>query len=224
MVVDQDDVKQMERRKHNWLEIENDFITSDIPLTDIAKKYKVSRQAVSHHANLTNWRHRRDEYQNRVKDNLSIKAAESVALDKSQFDEKTNRVCDAVVESMAVLAHTLMGVERELAKTGKTLKLISAKESSEMLGAVRQAQEIKYRTLGVADKHEFKGDVKTITELSVTAQTMVDKVMGTPETRAAMAMALVPMKQQGGEMRAGGNGKSSGNGSDGADDSDPGDD
>jgi hypothetical protein len=191
----------MARRKHNWVEIENRYVTGSETYRQIAELFKVSRKQIYENGNKFGWVKKRVQYREGLKAKLAEATQKSTVLEKARFDELAQHPCDVVI--------SLMARNMVDAYEGKEL---SSKAAIETLTAIRLALDIKYRILGIPDKHEVKGSIATITELSGQAQAIIDKVMGTPETRSALIAELVPLK--GGDVNAGGNG-SRGNGSSG---------
>lgn len=92
--------------RKDWIKIKNDYITHEISLEELAKKYKVSVGAVNKHCRLEKWVEQKKAKSQEINDKVSEKITEKTvnrkvaANEKSieQFD-KLSKIIDMTLES-----------------------------------------------------------------------------------------------------------------------------
>lgn len=136
--------KRKTKKKNDWEAIERDYITSNLTYRELARNYKVSESRLNVVGAKRKWKIKRKEYREGVMEETIAERKRTAVYEKAEFDSKTERVCDIAASLIASKLTTLHNESQEA--RGKEL---STETVMEGLVAMKAAQDIKYRVLGV---------------------------------------------------------------------------
>ncbi|HSW65478.1 MAG TPA: hypothetical protein VLH56_19535 [Dissulfurispiraceae bacterium] len=157
--------KRRELGAKGWYLLKTDYITGLHTFAELAEKYDVSIPAIKKHSASEDWAALKREYQQGkdpdepVKETKSLAAIQAEAerdkalvqlemamLDKMQFDLRTERVTDVV----AMLAAQLLTADYNRVTTGGLEAMqLTKKDWAMLIAIIKDAQAIKYRSLGI---------------------------------------------------------------------------
>ena len=130
--------------KYSWKSIEADYVTNNVSLEEIAARYNISAPVVRRKAAKLEWSSKRLQYKDgQLAKAKTVKLDVSV-FDKAKFDAMSESVCDLIV------AVAYNEFARMVNESRESRVSIDARDMGEIAKAVKAAQDIKYRALGIA--------------------------------------------------------------------------
>ena len=131
--------KSDKKKKPNWKRISTEYITGDIAMCPLAKKYNVPITTLKDHARRERWSERRREY----REEAGIKAVKSPAREAVPASEKIEPKATDVERIDRVFYAADLLIDRVIDVLEKE-KYLDGKELSAIATAISRAKEIKH--------------------------------------------------------------------------------
>lgn len=129
----------MRKSRYNWPAIEVEYVTGTASLRDLAAKHGPSLSTIGTRASDGEWESKREHHRNALATAQADSKTRSKLLDKAQFDQLLEQSVDV----------GLALVNRCLVAMYNSEKPVGIFDVNFALKAAREAQETKYRALGV---------------------------------------------------------------------------
>ena len=144
--------------KYPWEDLEIEYVTGDLSLRDMEKKHNIPLPTIRDQSKKKHWPRKRAEYRSGIVTETTQNKKSVAVMEKAKFDEYTDRTCDVAVAKAAKEITEQYNLEIE---TEGVIK-IPLKTVSSALDIVRQAQEIKYRRLGIPPPKQVDSESEDI--------------------------------------------------------------
>lgn len=170
------------KKATDYGKLKTQYVSGTLSYRQLSALHGVSMTALARQAKAGRWGEKRKAWRHKVDTDSSSRLMEKKVLDKVTFDAKASAIADAAVLWASA------SIER-----GKKANSLNAKGLADILRIAGIALDLKYKLLGIADRHEFKGELRQTTELSPAATAMLSEVMSTQVGRNALASRLAEL-------------------------------
>lgn len=147
--------------RKDWTKIKNFYITHEISLRDIAKKYKVSETAVMNHSRKEGWTELKEAKKSEIDAQVEQRTTEKIIDRKVAANELHNELYEKGLKVASKLLDMYM---QELEAPKKKKKLANAYNLDFVMKAIANAQKGQRLILniGANDTEDTEPDVKII--------------------------------------------------------------
>lgn len=134
--------------RKDWIKIKNYYITHEISLEDLAKKYKVSVSAVNKHCRLEKWVEEKAKKRQEIDKRVSEKLVEKEVDKKVKANEKHTELYD---KGINIISMILEKYENDL-KEGKKRCGATATNMDYLMSAVAKCQKGQRLSLNIEEE------------------------------------------------------------------------
>lgn len=137
--------------RNDWIKIKNYYLSHEISLEELSKKYKVSTSAVNKHCRLEKWVEQKNKKKQEIDKKVSEKVINQEVDRKVQANEKHNELYNKGLE----VAELLLDVYLQELKSGKKTKKASAYNLDFVMKAIANAQKGQRLSLKIDDSEDL---------------------------------------------------------------------
>ena len=171
--------KADKKKKPNWKRISTEYITGDIAMCPLAKKYNVPITTLKDHARRERWSERRREYRQEA----GIKAVKSPAREAVPASEKIEPKDKDVGRIEKVFFAADLLIDRVIEVLQKE-KYLDGKELSAIATAISRAKEIKH-IRDALDIREQEARIKALEKENASGDADPVEICFSPEAEEA---------------------------------------
>lgn len=151
--------------KIDWKKAEREFVTTNVSLEQLAKKYGVSKRQMGEHSSKDEWMRKREEFLNASSTKLLQKAAETVAKREQRMNETIDKALDLLLTgSLEDAENASTSADRRIALGNIKIILDTMQQKGSYPHKIKEAQariqklnaETKSIEDGVAVDHDVK--------------------------------------------------------------------
>lgn len=136
--------------KNDWIKIKNYYLTHEISLEDLSKKFKVSTSSVNKHCRLEKWVELKRIQSQEIDRKVSEKTINQEVDRKVKANEKHNELYNKGLEVAELLLNTYL----EELKSGKKTKKANAYNLDFIMKAIANAQKGQRLSLKIDDSED----------------------------------------------------------------------
>lgn len=162
----------MSKPKYDKQALGTEYITGDLSLRDLSAIHGIRLATLAGYSKAGEWERKRNEYRTALTTARTGLMLDRKLFDKAAFDAMCEQAVDLAVTQLTIQISS--NFERQLLPKGDARHedALPVMVLDEMIGAIRHAQEIKYRALGIAppkQRIEHSGNLSVVTDAAAEA-------------------------------------------------------
>ena len=164
----------MKNRVTPWTEIHQEYITTELTISALGRKYGTRRQEISTKANKDNWKKERDEFQTSTGQAAHARIQEAAIAYRVKLYDSTRTITDKLIAQLLAIVEDPMALRRNIAQM-ETENETYSKEN----GAVKTKQ-VEDVVLARADGKNIADLARALKDLA-TVTRQLDGIIDAPD-------------------------------------------
>jgi hypothetical protein len=151
-----------------WTEIHQTYVTTELTISALGRKFGVRRQDISAKANTQGWKSERDVFQSSISQESHARIREAAIADRVRLYDATREIADKIVSQMLKVANDPYALNRHVVQMEKTeiingvrtttkwaesvtLKAVNSRVVAEMAKALKDLTFVARQLDGIID-------------------------------------------------------------------------